>query len=104
MNKDAAGKLTPDTRTLLKHVKSLRDAIGIVEKENSVVPDNADLSFAKSKMALVYDASIVDMLFGLLTISILYSFTLYLPEEPLPAPLAATSQLGYDPFKTMRYS
>lgn len=101
MNKDAAGKLTPDTRTLLKHVKSLRDAIGIVEKENSVVPDNADLSFAKSKMALVYDASIVDTLFGLLTNSILYSSTLNLPEEQLPAPLAATPQLGYDPFKKL---
>jgi hypothetical protein len=99
MNKDASNKLTPNPQTLLKHIKSLRDAIGTVEKENSVAPDNADLSFAKSKMTLVYDAFVVDTLFSLLTNSILYSSALNLPEESLPATLAANPQVGYDAFK-----
>ncbi|PSL45405.1 virulence plasmid A protein [Chitinophaga niastensis] len=99
MHKDPAGKLTPDETTLLKNIKALRDALNTVDKENNVAPDNADLSFAKTKMALVYDNSVVDTFFSLLTNSKIYSAPLLLPEESLPSPLTVDAQLGYDAFK-----
>lgn len=101
MNEDLANKLTPDAGTLLKQVKSVRDALTAVEKDNSVAPDNADLSFAKGKMSLVYDSGVVDILFALLTNSTIYSAPLTLPEEALPVKLTVDPLLGYDAFKKL---
>lgn len=99
MHKDPLNKLTIDDATLLKQIKSLRDAITAVEKENSAAPDNADLSFAKAKMNLVYDSIVTDILFSLLTNSKIYTAALDLPEDSLPTPLTADPQVGYDAFR-----
>jgi Neuraminidase-like domain/Salmonella virulence plasmid 28.1kDa A protein len=105
MNKDSSNKLTPDPQTLLKEIKQLHDALRAVEKDNTLSPDNADLSFAKAKLSLVYDSSVVDTLFSLLTNNETYSAPLALPEEALPATLSANPQLGYDAFKkTLTYT
>lgn len=99
-HKDESGKLTLTEETILKNIKATRDALNIVEKENSIAPDNADFAFAKTKMALVYDASVVETFFGLLTGANTYSETWIMQEEGLPANLAnADANLGYDPFK-----
>jgi hypothetical protein len=105
-HKDLSNKLTPTEATLLKHVKLLRDTLTVVEKENGIAPDNADFTFAKSKMSLVYDASVVETFFGLLTGTTTYSAPFNTVEEGLPAKLTnASAQLGFDPFKkTLTYT
>jgi hypothetical protein len=99
-HKDESGKLTLTEESLLKNIKATRDGLNTVEKENSIAPDNADFAFAKTKMALVYDASVTETFFGLLTGANTYSAAWIIPEEGLPAKLAAAdANLGYDPFK-----
>ena len=50
-------------------------------------------------MALVYDAAIVDRLFGLISHTTTYSAPLATAEDALPAPLAALdTALALDPF------
>ncbi len=66
-HKDLSNKLTPTEAALLKNIKQVRDVLTVIEKENGIAPDNADFSFAKSKLALVYDAKVIDTFFGLLT-------------------------------------
>lgn len=101
-HKDESGKLTLTEESLLKNIKATRDALNTVEKENSMAPDNADFAFAKTKMALVYDASVAETFFGLLTGANTYSAPLIMQEEGLPAKLAnADANLGYDPFKKL---
>jgi hypothetical protein len=105
-NKDLSNKLTPTEATLLTNCKQLRDVLTVVEKENGIAPDNADFSFAKSKMALVYDASVIEVFFGLLTGTSTYSAPFNTIEEGLPKKLTdANARLGFDPFKkTLTYT
>jgi hypothetical protein len=99
-HKDLAGKLTPDTATLLKGIKNVRDAINAVTADLSVAPDNADFSYAKTKMALVYDKSVVDSFFALMTDEVIFAASLLTAEDVLPAKLASVDPgLGFDPFK-----
>jgi hypothetical protein len=99
-HKDLSNKLTPTEAALLKNIKQLRDVLTVVDKENGIAPDNADFSFVKSKLALVYDASVIDVFFGLLTGTTTYSAPFNTIEEGLPKKLVdADSRLGFDPFK-----
>ncbi len=99
-HKDLSNKLTPTEAALLKNIKQLRDVLTVVEKENGIAPDNADFSFAKSKLALVYDAKVIDTFFGLLTGSTTYFAAFNTVEEGLPTKLVeADARLGFDPFQ-----
>lgn len=99
-HKDLNNKLTPTEAALLKNIKQLRDVLTVVDKENGIAPDNADFSFAKSKLALVYDASVIDVFFGLLTGTTTYSAPFNTVEEGLPKKLTdANARLAFDPFK-----
>jgi hypothetical protein len=99
-HKDLSNKLTPTEAALLKNIKQLRDVLTVIEKENGIAPDNADFSFAKSKLALVYDAKVIDTFFGLLTGTTTYSAVFNTIEEGLPKKLVdADARLGFDPFK-----
>ncbi|HET9279046.1 MAG TPA: Tc toxin subunit A, partial [Flavitalea sp.] len=105
-NKDESNKLIPSDKTLLKNIKAIRDSLNAVEKEHSITPDNADFAFAKSKMALVYDASVVNDFFGLITESKTYGVSFNTTEEGLPTKLTdADSRVGFDPFrKSLTYN
>ncbi len=99
-HKDITGKLVPTEETLFKGIKALRDSLSVIEKENSIAPDNADFNFAKSKMLLVYDASTTDDFFSFLLSTKTFSVLFNTLEESLPAPLLmADPGLGFDPFK-----
>ena len=101
-NKDEANKLTPTDKNLLKNIKAIRDSMNAVEQEHGIAPDNADFAFAKAKMALVYDAAIVNDFFGLITDSKTYSVPFNTTEEGLPAKITVVdSRVGFDPFKQL---
>lgn len=97
---DLSGKLIPKEETLLKNIKILKDALNIIEKENSIAPDNADFAFAKNKMLLVYDAATTDTFFGLLQNTKTFTAPFATEEESLPQPLLLVDpNLSFDPFK-----
>jgi hypothetical protein len=99
-HKDVSGKLTPSDTDLGKNIKALRDAMAGIDADLSKAPDNADLTFAKGKMALVYDTTVVDDFFALLSNSTTYSVPLPMQENFLPQKLTtADANIGYDPFK-----
>lgn len=101
-NKDEGNKLTPADKNLLKNIKAIRDGLNAVEKEHGIAPDNADFAFAKSKMALVYDAIVVNDFFGLVSDNKTYTAPFNTTEEGLPAKITVLdSRLGYDPFKKL---
>jgi hypothetical protein len=96
---DASGKLTPSDDALLRGLKSLRDGLTAVDGDLNVAPGNADLAFAKAKMALVYDATVVNWLFALAGDTTSYRASLLTAEEVLPTKLTAVDpRLSYDPF------
>ena len=101
-NKDEANKLIPSDKTLLRSIKAIRDGLNTVEKEHGIAPDNADFAFAKSKMALVYDAAVVNDFFGLISDSKTYGVSFNTTEEGLPTKLIdADSRVGFDPFRKL---
>ena len=98
-DQDLSGKLAPAEEELLRDIKALRDALGAVETEVGIAVANPDLSAAKSKMTLVYDAAVVDRFFALISHSASYSAPFESVEETLPAPLAQVSTgIELDPF------
>ncbi len=99
-HQDSTGKLSPSPETLLKHIKLIKDAINIVEVENSIVQDNVDFDMAKSKMLLVYDAATTDRFFGLLLGTGKYTSPFATSEQELPLILSTVdSKLSFDTFK-----
>ncbi|MDQ1353100.1 MAG: hypothetical protein QG657_3406, partial [Acidobacteriota bacterium] len=101
-HKDESGKLTPEETVLLKNIRSIRDSINAITAELSVAPDNADFSFAKTKMALVYDNTVVDTFFELLTNGKIFEVLLTMQEETLPQKLTdADAGLNYEPFRKL---
>ena len=101
-NKDEANKLITAEKTLLRNIKTIRDGLNAIEKEHGIAPDNADFAFAKSKMALVYDAPVVNDFFGLIAGNKTYSTSFNTTEEALPIKLTDTdSRVGFDPFKKL---
>lgn len=105
-HQDTSGKLMPAAEVLLKNIKLIKDALNLVEKENSITPGNADFNFAKSKMLLVFDAATTDNFFGLLLGTKTYSEEFITPEEELPESMVeADANLSFDPFKkTLSYT
>lgn len=96
---DASGKLIPGDDALLRGLKALRDGLTAVDGELTIAPGNADLGFAKAKMALVYDARVVNWFFALAGDSTSYTAPLLTAEEVLPTKLTAVDRrLSYDPF------
>ncbi|MBC7826536.1 MAG: hypothetical protein H7122_02230 [Chitinophagaceae bacterium] len=101
-NKDEANKLAPADKILLKNIKAIRDVLNAIEKEHGIAPDNADFAFAKSKMALVYDAAVVNDFFGLISDSKTYTAPFITTEEGLPVKITVVdSRVSYDPFKKL---
>ncbi len=99
-HQDASGKLAPTESALLSDLKSLRDALTDVDAGLSAPPETADLAYARSKMALVYDATVVDSFIGIVSGSQTYDVTFATSEETLPAKLmAADARIGLDPFR-----
>jgi hypothetical protein len=101
---DDSNLLTPPNDLLLKNTKLLHDIVAGIDKDYSS-PANADLGFAKAKMSLVYDSTIVDDFFGLLDNSKTFSTPFNTIEEALPQKvLAADSNISFDPFtKSLSY-
>lgn len=103
-NKDNSGKLIPGEELLLNNIRDIREALAKIEAENSVAPDNADMTSAKTKMALVYDKNVVDNFFGFLTNQNQYSAVFNVTVENLPTSFASYTNLSYDPFtKSLSY-
>jgi hypothetical protein len=98
-HQDVTGKLTPSGDEQLRDVKALRDALSAVENDVGLAVANPDLNGAKAKVALVYDAAVVDRLFAFVTHTSTYAAPFASAEETLPADLAETSpELDFDPF------
>jgi hypothetical protein len=105
-HRDDSGKLTPDESSLRRDLKALRDSIVAVSADLGPPPANADLAQARSKMALVYDAGVVDRFIGLLSGTTTYQSPLATVEEQLPAKITAVDpHIRLDPFgKQLTYS
>ncbi|MBK9452017.1 MAG: hypothetical protein IPN95_21875 [Bacteroidetes bacterium] len=99
-NADLTGQLNLSTTTLHGQAKLLRDALTAVEASLSVAPNNPDLAYARSKMALVYDNAVVTDFFGLVGDNAIYTTPFALPMDSLPTELTDVDpHLGYDAFK-----
>jgi Neuraminidase-like domain len=96
---DLTGKLTPSTATLRHDLKALRDALTAVDTELAVPVATADLGAAAAKMALVYDAGVVDRFLALVAGTTTYAVPLTTVEEILPTTLTALAPgIRIDPF------
>jgi hypothetical protein len=96
---DLTGRLTPSTATLRHDLKALRDALTAVDTELAVPVASADLGAAAAKMALVYDAGVVDRFLALVAGTTTYAAPLATVEEVLPAALTALAPgIRIDPF------
>jgi hypothetical protein len=101
-HKDDSGKLTPDETLLRRNIKSLHDSISAITTGLTLASDSADFSFAKTKMALVYDNVVVDTFFAFLANTKIFETPFSMQEEILPETLVAfNSALGYDAFKKL---
>ena len=105
-HRDDAGKLAPGEDMLLLVLKEVHDALTAVDAELSVPAEAADFAYARNKMALVYDTSIVDWFIGLVSASRTYDAPFTTVEEALPAKLtAADAQIDFDAFqKVLAYT
>ena len=84
---DPTGKLTPTPAQVERDVSALRNALTAVDTELAVPAATADLGAAAARMALVYDAAVVDRFFALVAGTTTYAVPLVTAEEALPAPL-----------------
>lgn len=105
-HRDDAGTLVPTSAELLRGLKALRDVLTTVDVDLGTAPADADLAYARSKMALVYDLTIVEKFFGLINGNGCYGVQLETVEEALPSALARTdSRLTFNPFaKVLTYA
>ena len=96
---DPTGKLTPPPAQVERDLSALRNALTSVDAQLAVPAATADLGAAAARMALVYDAAIVDRFLELVAGTATYSVPLVTAEEVLPAPLAAIAPgVRIDPF------
>ncbi len=96
---DATGKLTPTVDELRHGLRALRDALTAVDTDLAVPVASADLGAAAAKMALVYDAAVVDRFLTLVAGTRTYSVAMTTVEEVVPGPLLAIAPgLKIDPF------
>jgi hypothetical protein len=105
-HRDGDGALTPTVAALLRDLKALRDGLTAIDVDLGTPPENADLGYARAKMALVYDGAVVDRFFGLISGGTTYDAPLATVEETLPAKLGAVdARLAFDPFgKALTYT
>lgn len=93
------GKLTPTQAQFERDLAALRNALTGVDTELAVPAATADLGAAAARMALVYDAAVVDRFLALVGGTTTYAVPLVTAEEVLPAPLAAIAPgVRIDPF------
>ena len=96
---DLTGKLTPTTEELRRDLVAIRNALTAVDAELAVPVATADLGAAAAKMALVYDAVVVDRFLALVARTTTYSVPLTTVEEVLPAELTVIAPgVRIDPF------
>lgn len=95
---DPTGKLTPTPAQVERDLVALRNALTAVDAELAVPAATADLGTAASRMALVYDAVVVDRFLALVA-GTTYAVALVTVEEVLPTALAAIAPgVRIDPF------
>ena len=96
---DPTGKLTPKPAQVERDLSALRNALTAVDAELAVPAATADVGAAAARMALVYDAAVVDRFVALVAGTTTYAVPLVTAEEVLPAPLAAIAPgVRIDPF------
>ncbi|WP_274565067.1 neuraminidase-like domain-containing protein [Streptomyces spiramyceticus] len=96
---DPTGKLTPTPTQVERDLSALRNALTAVDTELAVPAATADLGAAAARMALVYDAAVVDRFLALVAGTTTYAVPLVTAEEVLPAPLTAIAPgVRIDPF------
>jgi len=99
-SKDESGKLSLSHEKVLLILKALRDAMNAVDADLGTASADTGLSYARMKLSLVYDASVIDNFFSLLGNSKLYEVPFLMEEEYLPSVLSDKDpNLGYDPFR-----
>ncbi|MFF3871891.1 neuraminidase-like domain-containing protein [Streptomyces sp. NPDC001978] len=97
---DPTGKLTPTPAQVERDLSALRNALTAVDTELAVPAATADLGAAAARMALVYDAAVVDRFLALVAGTTTYAVPLVTAEEVLPAPLTAIAPgVRIDPFR-----
>ncbi|WP_110554876.1 neuraminidase-like domain-containing protein [Actinocorallia populi] len=96
---DPTGKLTPAPAQVERDLSALRNALTAVDAELAVPAATADLGAAAARMALVYDAAVVDQFLALVAGTATYAVPLVTAEEVLPAPLTKIAPgVRIDPF------
>jgi hypothetical protein len=96
---DPTGKLTPTPAQVERDLSALRNALTAVDTELAVPAATADLGAAAARMALVYDAAVVDRFLTLVAGTTTYAVPLVTAEEVLPAPLTTIAPgVRIDPF------
>ncbi|MEI6575771.1 MAG: neuraminidase-like domain-containing protein [Bacteroidota bacterium] len=105
-SKDETGKLSLSDDMLLQNIKAIRDAINAVDADLGTASADTGLVYARMKLSMVYDSTVVDNFFSLLNNSKIYSASLVMLEEFLPNKLGEKDpNLGYDPLrKLLTYS
>jgi hypothetical protein len=105
-HRDSSGALTPSEDSLRRDLKALRDGLTAVDASLAAPPENADLGYARGKLALVYDPAVVDRFLGLLGGGITYRAPLPIAADDLPTAIAAADpRVAFDPFgKQLVYS
>lgn len=94
---DEEGRLAPDEGSVLRDLKALRDPLSAIAAEFEAPPASADLTFARNRMALVYDAAVVDRFIGLIGGGTRYEAPFATTEEMLPEKLTqADPAIGFD--------
>ena len=99
-NQDLSGKSTPTESEITAFARTLRDALGAIEAEFTVV-DDPDGAITRERMALVYGNEATDLFFGLLE----DTFVTTVPYDHHQATLeqaileAAQGRIAYDDFR-----
>jgi ABC toxin N-terminal region/Neuraminidase-like domain/Salmonella virulence plasmid 28.1kDa A protein len=95
---DPAGTRVPSAAAVHADVARLRSELATVDA-TAGTPTDADLTIAQTRMALVYDQTVVDRFFALLGETATYRVALATVEEDLPTLVTAVSPaVGFDAF------
>ncbi|MGH9137320.1 MAG: Tc toxin subunit A, partial [Acidimicrobiales bacterium] len=95
---DPAGTRVPSAAQVRADVAQLRAVLATVDATTGTPPE-ADLTLAQTRMALVYDAAVVDHFFALLGGTATYRVALATVEEDLPSSVTAISgAIGFNAF------
>lgn len=96
---DPTAKLSPTPAQTERDLSALRNALTAVDTALAVPTATADLAAAAARMALVYDAAVVDRFLALVGDARTYTVPLVTAEEVLPVSLALIAPgVRIDPF------